>query len=422
MTENKTQHNVHVNSPNTLQDTDKSSMNGMADTLIQKPMVGIDIAVLVPPQVQNTALTSLKDSSSRKDMTLMKGPSKLNQLNLAKLSEGKGKGVLDVIKITPGPPTNLSPEITGSKSFSSGVTGYKDHETTPSPATSTSSIDNPPQFPAPITAKRNTGGELELPFSATDDSYSPSVDGDEGGPCDYESDGSTTLTSTGPLVEITGSYADSPATSPKPEAQGKDGLDGGTAASSTVIPHEDFSWRDSRVAQAHSPPGALHSAQMTKSISHQTTSGQPSTSCGNGRAKPRNGDVITLHHSTTKTSQPPLTQTQKTRTKQTVQSQTQKQTTSVTGPNRGGTVPGKPSSSTPRTNSPFEHTGQRQRGTGGKTSPSYLKQTASHSKPSPKSGPSRSNWKEDPPAVGPQMRTAGLTRKPRKQTSSVEGQ
>lgn len=216
-TQDKTLYNVHVNSQNTLLGTDKGSLKMMPDALIQKPMagLGIDVAVLVPAQVQNTTITALKDSSSRKDMTLMKSPLKMKQLNIAELSEGKGKGKgvldLEMIKITPGSPTsNISPEITGSKSLSSAV-GCQDYEVSSSPATSNSSTENPPQLPAsaPDYSRRDA-----MVSPLTTDSYSPSLDGDSSGICDGGSESSAATSTTGPLVEYTGSYVNEEGTSP----------------------------------------------------------------------------------------------------------------------------------------------------------------------------------------------------------------
>ena len=184
-TQDKTLYNVQVNTHNTLLGTDKQSLKMMPDALIQKPMAVQGVTVLLPP-VQNTGLNVLKDSSPN-DTTLTKSPSKTKQLNLAKLSDEKGKGVLKMIKITPSSPNNLSPEIMESKSLSFTVD------------------QNSPQA--------TSNGTAHLPNSAVDysthtdsgslfctDRHSLSPDGDSS---DSGSEATSTVTR-GPLVEYTG--------------------------------------------------------------------------------------------------------------------------------------------------------------------------------------------------------------------------
>lgn len=222
--QNKTNYNVPVNAPHNiaLPGSDKGSVKMMQPpSLIQKQMPLLDMPVLVPPLVQNSgnSLTTLKQSSSVKDMGLSKSSSKMNQLNLV---QGKGKESLDTIKITPGQVTsNISTDIMGPKSLSSALDlrSYN-NEFTPSPAGSAGSgrADNAPQFPASApTRSDSTESDSPLPVGrapppfhsslSTSDSFSPSADDD----CDTE--GSASLMSTGPLVEYTSSYSGHPAPS-----------------------------------------------------------------------------------------------------------------------------------------------------------------------------------------------------------------
>ena len=221
--QDKTNYNVRVNVSHNiaLPGTEKGSVKMMQPpSLIQKPMPLLDMPVLVPPLVQNpgNTFTTLKESSSLKDTSLMKGTSKTNQLNLVK---GKGKESLDTIKITPGHPmSNISTGIMGPKSLSSVLDSrsYSENElTTPSPVASTDSADSAPQFPPSVpTRSDSTGSDSPLPVKraplpllhsplSSRDSFSPSADDD----CDAER--SPTVTSVGPLVEYTNTYSGHPA-------------------------------------------------------------------------------------------------------------------------------------------------------------------------------------------------------------------
>lgn len=252
--EDKTFYNVQLNTQNTL--LEKGGMKMMTDTLIQKPMGSLDMQVL-PIQTQNTTTTLYKDSTSLKEM---KTPLKTKQSKISELSKGKGKGVLDTIKINPGnSTTNLSLEIMGIKSYSSQPSSrsYKDHNTTQSPASST---DNPPQFPVPTsrdispstgstdnpsryprqTSSSDSSDKRGPPFS-TSGSYS--LSGEEGGSsgiCDSRSESSATLTSiTGPLVEYTNSYSDYQSTMSALDHNGDD--EGGEAMPELeVVPETQF--------------------------------------------------------------------------------------------------------------------------------------------------------------------------------------
>ena len=196
-------YNVHVNAQNTLLSTEKGSVKvkAMQDTLIQKPMVGLDMEVLSLGPLQNTSITSLKDSTL-KDTTMVKGSPKMNQHKIGALSEGKG--VLSLIKITQGPPrSNISPEQASSKSLSL-ATSYSDDERGPSPATDYSSAENPVEL-APSVPNYTVNDRVSPLVTSNVNSYTPSP---ENGCSDTsESDPeSLTTTNTGPLVEYTGTY------------------------------------------------------------------------------------------------------------------------------------------------------------------------------------------------------------------------
>ena len=218
--QDKTFYNVQVNDAL----SDKGSTKMMTDTLIRKPMAGLDLQV-VPIVSQNTVAPPFKDhsssSSSSSSLKETKTPLKTKQMKISELSKGKGgKGVLDAIKITPAP--NLPLEIMGSKPYSSEMKrSHKDYEVTRSPTASSSenisplsinstdvSPANNAEYPPPPFPRRHpsTGSsrETDSPPLSRSGSYSEDGGGGSGG-----SERSAVLvSSSGPLVEYTNSYTD----------------------------------------------------------------------------------------------------------------------------------------------------------------------------------------------------------------------
>ena len=258
---------LQQNLRNSVLDTDKLGLRMEASLLSHKMTADLSTEAggLVPVQQalfsHNT--TGFKDSSL-KLTGLTKNPLNTKQIQLDKLSKGKEKGVLDVLKITDAP-SNISPESESSKSLRvytqtinpspvgtqvttsvpSNVPPYLSLPSntanalrfpgslvyTPSdisPVSSIGSIENPPRiaspktpghtptspgasdpslFPATMrTSQSSTGGDTESPLSASR-SHSDSGEGETDSDGDCGSDSSATVTSIGPLVEFTSSYA-----------------------------------------------------------------------------------------------------------------------------------------------------------------------------------------------------------------------
>lgn len=355
----------------------------MPDALIQKPMASQDMGVLLPPvQVQNTGSNTLKDSSL-KDGTLVKSPSKTKQLNIAKPS---GKGVLEMLKITPGPPNNLSPEIMGSKSLSSTV-GHKDYDTTSPHAISNSRTPQPPNSAAHY---RNDGRESSMSTDSHSEDDSSSV-------CESGPEGTTTLT-TGPLVEFTGTYT---AVSPTSEhsAQWSDGsgeraippwttIDRTTPVGTTTTVDQTLPTGTTvyQISQNGTNKGRHTQQRTTKPHTPGVT--RPYT---NGRAETKDKTISSRHPTNThKTSSWSKQTSRKKHT--TNDSSRSKQT--------AGSAPGG-------------------RKVGSKPSPTPSKQTTAHSKPPSKIEPPHLKSNE---AGGPQHTRQGRpTPKPRNVTSSEGG-
>ena len=391
----KTFYNVPVNTPSMLLDTDKGGVK-MPAPLIQKQMPVLDMPVLVPALVQNPDNTS-KESSSLKDMRLVKGPLS-KQLNLVNdnLSKGKGKEVLDTIKITADPPTisNLSPEI----SLSSLVS----HDSSPVIGT-----DKPPQFPH--TADTNSDETEALPSSnppfavttreSRESSISPvnststgrenlhisstasdsPLSADEGDSSDSES--SATLTSTsGPLVEYTGTYTgELPLTSDV----GEESLppnwvahdDGGVVCGAS----------EREITQLEQVPSSREGQSVERNpaqtVSHGVLSAPSSGSQQSRRTKSKVGVSIVISRNCSpariKTHQTPSSPKSRSKQQQTTSSTRQKQT--VSSPSGKGRQTGRGNTSTPSKQNNFsEPSGQRTRVTSSK-------QRTSQNTPSPKS-------------------------------------
>ena len=225
--------------------------------------MGLDLsseASLFPMQeaLNSRNITSLKDASLLKDMRLTKSPLKTKNIELDKLSKGKDKGGLDMIKIMGDPAltSNLSPEYAGSKLLgvsSSGNTfavsnspisspidnispssslnsnsarlpasGHQPTDASPTssigsssgfPANPPASIPsptspgNPPHFPASsTTSETSVDHDTKSPLSAGED-HSGREDGESGEVTEVSSESSSALASTGgPLVEYIDSY------------------------------------------------------------------------------------------------------------------------------------------------------------------------------------------------------------------------
>ena len=354
-TQDKTLYNVQVNTHNTLLGTDKGSFKMMPDALIQKPMAVQGVTVLLPP-VQNTGINTLKDSSSN-DATLTKSPSKTKQLNIAKPSDQKGKGVLKMIKITPSSPNNLSPEIMESKSFSLTV----DQNSSRATSNSTAHLPN-------SAVDYSTHGDRESPLSTDRHSLSPDGDSSDSG-----SEGTSTLTA-GPLVECTGTCT---YTAASPTSEYSAQWDNGSGSSGRAT------GRGTKLEAA---------AEIRRHREEVTRLSQPSSA----RKDP---------HYPTSPAQPSFSHARKTtpRSKQTVQSTrtpVQKHTSSASTRDSGA-------SSFPR------HSAPGGRRVGSKPSSMPSNPTTACSKPSSQTKPSRLKSNE----AGPPQRSRP-TPKPRKNATS----
>ena len=132
---------------NTLLDTNKPGL-AMEPGLLSEKM-GLDLSSemsLVPMQevLNSRNITGVKDASSLKELSgLSKSPLKAKTIKLDKLSKGKDKGALDLIKIMGDPvvTSNISPEYADSKSL--GVNPVVGGNTVFAP----SPVSNPPLFP-----------------------------------------------------------------------------------------------------------------------------------------------------------------------------------------------------------------------------------------------------------------------------------
>ena len=131
-----------------LEDTEKPGHISEPGRLGQKMMgdlSGVEGGGFAPMQQTFNSRNTMRldNSSSLKEMGLTKSPLKTTKLHLGKkLLKEKDKGMLDVIKIT-GPPariTNLSAELTGTKSALLTSQTRNEEATTPSPVTNSSHL------------------------------------------------------------------------------------------------------------------------------------------------------------------------------------------------------------------------------------------------------------------------------------------
>jgi hypothetical protein len=251
---------------NSLLDSGKRGLIREPDMLGQK-MMGVEV---VPTLMQNTHNMILKDPTSLKKDT--KSPLKTTkQLGLGKFSKGgKGKNVLDVIKITGGPP--LSPEFVGSKSLGVGVQAYKavpspvssannfpgstpsptymSPASTPSPtctSTSAGSTEHPPKFPtsvhgpsnvAPTSSVSSTDNPLQFPDSTPSPatSASPATSGVSNPPIFPVSQRTSRAGSeTDSALTGSGSYSDSrDEDEEEEEEEGSDSSESGSESEATL--------------------------------------------------------------------------------------------------------------------------------------------------------------------------------------------